>query len=116
MKKLAFAASALGIFAGLGGASHGPSEMCLTALNGEPAMTVVPSFLIAGVLAIIVGALVAIWAGAFVGRKSGGLLLILLSIVLLLVGEGIIPPFFGIAGGIIDLLNYGTAKKGVVNP
>jgi hypothetical protein len=117
MRKLAVAASALGIFAGLGGASHGPGEMLqgnvapnelmiqawpsLTALRGEPAMTIVPSFLITGVLTVIVGLILAVWAAKFVQRKNGGLILILLSIVMLLVGGGMVPPFFGIAAGII---------------
>ena len=132
MKKLRIAVSALGIFAGLGGASHGPGEILqgnvapsdvminawpsLTALNGEPAMTIVPNLLVTGVLAIIFGVLVAMWAGKYVEKRMGGLVLILLSIVLLLVGGGIVPPFFGIAGGIIGMLiNYGAAKRGVVN-
>jgi len=87
-----------------------------TALGGEPAMTIIPSFLIAGILTIFLGALVAAWAGGFVQRKNGGLFLILLSIIMLLVGGGIIPPFFGIAAGIIGFLNnYKTAKIGGVN-
>ena len=129
MKKLAIAASALGIFAGLGGATHGPGEMLqgnmapndhfiqawpsLTALNGEPAMTIIPSYLIAGVLTILVGVALAVWAGKFVMHKSGGLIMIALSIVMLLVGGGIVPPFFGIAGGLIAvILNYQTPKNG----
>ena len=110
-------ASILGIFAGVGGASHGPGEILqgyaapsgfmiqawpnLTLLGGEPAMTVLPSFLLAGVLAIVSGFAVAIWAAWFVGRRNGGLILILLSIVMLLVGGGIVPPIFGIIAGIV---------------
>lgn len=132
MRKLAVAASALGIFAGLGGASHGPGEMLqgnvapnelmiqawpsFTELNGEPAMTIVPSFLVADILTVIFGILVAAWSGKFLQSKNGGLILILLSIVLLLVGGGIVPPFFGVAGGIIaTIFNYKTAKNGCVN-
>jgi hypothetical protein len=132
MRKLAVAASALGIFAGLGGASHGPGEILqgnvapnelmiqawpsVTALGGEPAMTIVPNYLVTGVLTIIFGVLLAVWAGKFVQHKSGGLTLILLSIIMLLVGGGIVPPFFGIAGGTIALiLNYQTAKQGGIN-
>jgi hypothetical protein len=36
----------------------------------EPAMTVVPSFLITGILAIIVGITTMIWAAFFVQQKS----------------------------------------------
>jgi hypothetical protein len=127
MKKLRIAASAIGIFAGLGGASHGPGEILqgnvapsdvmikawpsLTALGGEPAMTIIPNFIVTGVLAIIFGLIVAAWAGAYVERRMGGLVLILLSIVLLLVGGGIIPPLFGIAAGVIGVwINRGTEQ------
>ena len=110
-------ASALGIFAGLGGASHGPGEILqgnvapngviikawpgLSSLNGEPAMTIAPSFLVTGILAIIFGIIVAVWAGAFVHRRYGGLLLVLLSITMLLVGGGIVPPLLGIVAGVV---------------
>jgi large exoprotein involved in heme utilization and adhesion len=73
----------------------------LKALAGEPAMTIVPSFLVSGVLTIIFGLLVAICAAKFVQRKNGGLVLILLSIIMLLVGGGLFPPLFGVAAGII---------------
>ena len=132
MKKLRIAASAIGVFAGLGGASHGPGEMLqgnvapstilikawpeLTALGGEPAMTIIPNFIVTGVLTIIFGLLVAKWAGAYVERKNGGMVLIVLSIIMLLVGGGIVPPMFGVAAGIIAIiLNYKTAKNGGVN-
>ncbi len=111
------AASIIGVFAGVTGASHGPGEILqgnvipsgllieawpeLTSLGGEPAMTIIPSFLITGILAIILGLIVTVWAAAFVQRKNGGLILILLSIMMLLVGGGIVPPIFGVAAGII---------------
>ena len=129
MKKLRIAASAIGIFAGVGGASHGPGEILqgnvvptdfmieawpsLTALGGEPAMTIVPNLIVTGVLTIVFGLLVAAWAGKYVETPLGGLLLILLSIVLLLVGGGIVPPFFGVAGGIVGaLINHNATKHG----
>ena len=129
MKKLRIAASALGLFAGIGGASHGPGEILqgnvvptdfmieawpsLTALGGEPAMTIVPNLIVTGVLTIVFGLLVAAWAGKYVETPLGGLLLILLSIVLLLVGGGMVPPFFGVAGGIVGaLINHNATKHG----
>jgi hypothetical protein len=132
MKKLAVTASIVGIFAGIGGASHGPGEMLqgniapggimikawplLTALGGEPAMTIIPSFVVAGILTIILGCLVTVWAGGFVESKNGGLFLIALSIIMLIVGGGIVPPMFGVAGGIIAMiLKYKSVKKGGVN-
>jgi hypothetical protein len=117
VNKTRVASSALGIFAGLGGASHGPGEMLqgnvapnslvveawpeLTALQGEPAITIIPSFLVSGILTVLVGVLVAVWAAKFVQRKNGGIMLILLSIILLLVGGGLFPPVFGVAAGLI---------------
>jgi type IV secretory pathway TrbD component len=73
----------------------------LTSLGGEPAMTLVPSFLVTGVLAVILGLIVTIWAAARVQMKNGGLVLILLSIMMLLVGGGVFPPIFGVIAGII---------------
>jgi len=120
-------ASVLDIFAGVSGASHGPGEILqgnivpsgimieawpgLTLLGGEPAMTIVPSFLITGVLAIIFGLIITVWAAAFVQRKNGGLVLILLSIIMLLVGGGVIPPGFGVIAGMI-----GTRIKQLLAP
>jgi hypothetical protein len=77
-------------------------------------MTVVPNFLLTGILSIVMGIIVAIWAAKFIQHKNGGLILILLSIVMLLVGGGLIPLFFGIAAGMIAaLLNYQTTNMGV---
>ncbi len=130
MKKLRIAASALGIFTGLGGATHGPGAILqgnvapsglffeawpsLTALSGEPAMTIIPNLLVTGILTIIVGVIVAIWAGAYIEKKWGGLVMILLTVALLLVGGGLMPPLFGFAAGILGVvLNHNTHRKGV---
>lgn len=132
MNKLKVTASALGIFTGLGGASHGPGEILqgnvtpsnivfqawpsLTALAGEPAMTIIPNLLVTGILTIIVGVLLAVWAAKFISGKRGGLVLVLLTIVLLLVGGGLMPPLFGIAAGVIAMVsNYRRTKSGGVD-
>jgi hypothetical protein len=111
-------ASILGILAGIAGASHGPGEILqgniapdgiiieawpsLTLLIGEPAMTVIPNLLVTGVLAIISGLTITIWTAATqLQRKNGGLILIMLSIGMLLVGGGLIPPAIGVIAGII---------------
>src|ERR687895_2022196 len=63
--------SILGIFAGVTGASHGPGEIlqgniapsgiiieawpALTLLAGVPAMTLIPSFSVSGIAAVILG-------------------------------------------------------------
>lgn len=67
----------------------------------EPAMTVIPNFLITGILAILFGAIVMVWAAFFVQRGCGGLILMLLSVPLLLFGGGIFPPLISIIGGAI---------------
>jgi hypothetical protein len=100
-------AALFGAFAGFGGPEHGyfeilrgnarPDSLVIAAMGPpcdpekvwnlcEPAMTVIPSYLVTGILALIIGLITMIWAAAFVHRKNGGLVLILLSIALLLVG------------------------------
>jgi hypothetical protein len=115
-------ASLLGAFAGFGGPEHGyfeilqghvkPDSLIIAAIGPpcdpekawnlcEPAMTVIPSFLVTGILATVLGLITMIWAAAFVHRKHGGIVLILLSIALLLVGGGLVPPVIGIIAGVI---------------
>lgn len=65
----------------------------------EPAMTVIPNLLIAGLLTVVFGVLIIIWSAAFVQGKGGGVVLILLSIASLLAGGGFFPPLIGIIGG-----------------
>ena len=112
-------ASILGIFAGIGGASHGPGEIlqgniapdgiiieawpALTLLAGEPAMTLIPSFSISGILTVTTGVVVTILAATRIQSKNGALILILLSTMMLFVGGGLIPPAFGVVAGIIGL-------------
>ena len=114
-------ASLFGVFAGFGGPEHGyfeiiqgnvkPDTLVIAAIGPpcepekvwnlcEPAMTVIPSYLVTGILAFVIGIVTMIWAAAFVQRKNGGLVLILLSIALLLFG-GLFPPLIGIVGGIV---------------
>ena len=130
------AASTIGIIAGFIGAKHGYYEILQRdkALNGIlfdaisgtsfsnlptsqwggwPAMTLIQNFLITGIFAILVSLAVMAWAALFVQRKNGGMTLILLSILMLLVGGGFIPPFFGIIAGVIS--TYGKSKQGVMS-
>jgi len=114
-------ASTVGVFAGLLGIEHGyfetlqgnvtPGSILIFAMgppcqatrvwNGcEPAMTIMPNFFVTGVLAIIVSFIVILWAAAFVQRKNGGLVLILLSITLFLVGGGFASAVVGIFAGV----------------
>jgi hypothetical protein len=54
-------------------------------------MTIIPNFLVTGILAIIFGLLIILWDAVFVQKKNGGVVLLLLSIILLLVGGGFGP-------------------------
>jgi hypothetical protein len=107
-----------GIFAGLAGIEHGigeilqgnkapggilfpswPESELLRTLAGEPAMSLIPNFLVSGILGVSLSLLLIAWAALFVHRKHGGLILMLLSVVLLLVGGGFGPPLLGLAAG-----------------
>ncbi len=65
----------------------------------EPAMSILPNFLITGILAMLLSVVLIAWAGWFVQRRHGGLAQIGLSIALLLFGGGFFPPLIGIIGG-----------------
>lgn len=73
-----------------------PDTPAFTPLNGEPAMTVVPDLMVAGVLTIAVALAFAIWAVGFSCRRRGGVVLAGLSLLLLLVGGGLAPPLMGL--------------------
>ena len=107
-----------GVLAGLGGLIHGIGEVMqgniatdgiwiyswaqgpiATNMGGEPGITIVPNFLITGILCLAVSLAVIIWAAALVQRKMGGTILIGLSIAMLLVGGGVGPPLIGILAG-----------------
>lgn len=111
--------STFGALAGLMGIEHGigetlqgniapdgmmilswPGSELFRIFTGEPAMTIVPNLLVTGILAILFSLIFLVWAIMFVQRKNGGLVLILLSIIMLLVGGGFGPPVLGIIVGV----------------
>lgn len=115
-------ASIFGVLAGLGGLTHGIGEALqgnvapdgivinswaqgpiATNMGGEPGMSIVPNLLITGMLTIGFSLALIVWSVAFVQRKRGGLILILLSIAMLLVGGGFGPPIIGILAGVAGL-------------
>ena len=117
--------STFGAIAGLAGIEHGvgevlqgnvapagvrieswPDSELFRILTGEPAMTLVPNLLVTGVLAILVSLVFLVWATLFVERRHGGLVLILLSIVMLLVGGGFGPPILGAILGLAATRMY----------
>lgn len=126
-------AASLGVFAGIGGPEHGifeilrgntrPEGIMIAAMGPpcnpeevwhlcEPAMTILPNFLVTGILATLLGIVTMIWAAGFVHRKRGGLVLILLSIGLLLFGGGLFPPVIGIVGGVLATRIHVPVSKG----
>ena len=66
----------------------------------ERALTIIPNFLATGILAIVFGLLVTIWAGYYIDKKYGARVLMLLSIILWLVGGGFAPIFMAIFAGV----------------
>jgi hypothetical protein len=115
-------ASWFGAFAGLLGIEHGlfetlqgnvaPGNIMIHAFGPpcqpdqawhacEPAMTIIPNLFVTGIIAIIVSCIVVVWAMAFISRKDGGPVLMLLAVLQLLVGGGFIPiPMILIAGAV----------------
>ena len=76
-------------------------------------MTLVQNFLITGIFAILVSLVVIAWSAMFIQPKNGGITLILLSLFMLLVGGGFIPPLFGIIAAVIG--SYRQSKHGVLS-
>ncbi len=108
-------ASTLGILVGLAGVEHGileilqgnvrPDSIMTDAIGPnqklwenatETVLTIIPNMLISGILSLILGSMVTIWAYKYVSRKYGSVVLLLLSIALFLVGGGFAPIFLTI--------------------
>ncbi len=114
--------STLGTIMGVAGIEHGVGEVLqgnvtpsgvmilswpdaafFRAVEGEPAMTIVPNLLVTGILAILFSSVFLVWVTIFIQRKNGGLILALISIPMLLFGGGIFPPILGIILGILGI-------------
>jgi hypothetical protein len=80
-----------------------PDTAAFTVLAGEPALTVLPTFLLSGILTMIVALALSVWSVFFVQRRGGGPVLILLSLGLLLFGGGLGPPLIGVILGVAAL-------------
>ncbi len=100
----------IGIIFAIGGMSHGFFEtlqgntptngLIINAIGagnswtrltegGEPAFTIIPNFLLTGILAMLVGVAIMIWSVGFVHKPHGPLVFLLLFVLLFLVGGGI---------------------------
>ncbi|MBN2257701.1 MAG: hypothetical protein JW704_07745 [Anaerolineaceae bacterium] len=62
--------------------------------GNEPAFTLIPNFLITGIVAILVGLAIIIWSCAYVHKKNGPFILLLLFILLFLFGGGVAQILF----------------------
>ncbi len=100
-------ASTAGVVCGISGLEHGffetlqgsaaPGTLLISAIGPaqrfwpggtEPALTIVPNFLVTGILAMIASLAVIIWSAAFIRRKHGALVFFALSVAQFLVGGG----------------------------
>ena len=112
-------ASTLGVLVGLAGIDHGifevlqgnlaPDATMIAAIGPEQrfwvygeetALTILPNFLVTGLLAVILGLLVTIWAALFIQSKYGALILMALSILLFLFGGGFAPIFMAVVASL----------------
>jgi hypothetical protein len=103
----------IGVILGISGMNHGffevlqgntPTEGLIIQAIGnahqmwyygtEEAFTIIPNFLVTGILAMTVGLAVIIWSVGFVDRKRGSAVFGLLFILLFLVGGGIAQVVF----------------------
>jgi hypothetical protein len=108
-----------GILAGLVGMEHGigamlqgnvepagfifeswPNSQAFEILAGEPAISVIPNYLVSGLFAILVSVGIIAWSARNLHGHRGGFALILQSILLLLVGGGFGPPLIGLIVGL----------------
>jgi hypothetical protein len=108
-----------GVLAGLAGVEHGigeilqgrgspealvieswPDAKAMEILQGEPALTVIPDVMLAGILTVLVAIAVGIWSVSFAGGNRRGVGLLVLSALLLVVGGGFGPPLVGMVLGI----------------
>ena len=62
--------------------------------GNEYAFTLIPNFLITGIVAMIVGLTIIVWSLGFVHKRNGSTIFILLFVLLLLVGGGIAQTLF----------------------
>jgi hypothetical protein len=114
--------AALGLVAAFAGIEHGVGEIrqgpvappawvfeswpgtpAFAALDGEPAMTVVPNLLVTGILAVAVSLSVGGWAVGYAGGRGTAHHLVILAVLLLLVGGGFGPPLVTVLAALLAI-------------
>ena len=120
-------ASTLGVLTGIIGMNHGLFEaiqgnhatggFIINAVGkgnnwtvwsngGEGAFTIIPNFLLTGILTMVFGVLLAIWSGGFIHTKRGATVFLFLSSMLFLFGGGVAQiPFIFLAWMVITRIN-----------
>jgi hypothetical protein len=117
-------AATMGVFLGISGLDHGFFEILqgntptnglfiraigpdqiMWFYGGEEAFTILPTFLLTGISAILVGIALIIWSVGFLDRKHGATVLLVLTILLFLLGGGIAAPI------IFGPFAWGTATR-----
>ena len=127
----------LGAFAGAAGLEHGYFELlqggarpagltfpsigapCIaeTVWHGcEPAISLIPDLFVTGLIAIALGFLMLAWSFGARRHRFYGAGLGLLSLMLLGLGGGIVPPVIGLVGGVGTMLprGHGVTNKAVI--
>jgi|TARA_B100000315_G_C14558281_1_gene579283 hypothetical protein len=107
------AAVLLGVFHGYFETQQGsvaPSSIFINAIGGTdcepscfPAMTIIPNFLVAGIVTILVGTVMFGWVIFRLKDKKGGIGLIILSLIFLLTGGGYLAPTLSTIGGVLGI-------------
>ncbi len=117
----------LGILVGMSGAIHGFFEVLqgyrstdgffifaigkgngwtIWTQGSEGAFTLVQNFLVTGILAIIVGGVLAFWSVFYIKTKRGSLIFLLIGICLFLVGGGVAQvPFIVLTAAVITRID-----------
>ncbi len=120
-------ASTMGVLTGISGFSHGTFEalqgnhktngFVINAVGkgssytrwtngGEGAFTLIPNFLITGILVIIAGLLLAVWSARFIDAKRGSSIFLLVGTILFLVGGGVAQvPFIILTWAVATRIN-----------
>ena len=74
--------------------------------GSEGAFTLIQNFLITGILAIIVGGILAVWSVFYIKTKRGSLIFLLIGICLFLVGGGVAQlPFIVLTAAVITRID-----------
>lgn len=119
-----------GIFAGIGGLTHGVGEMLqgntstgvmffnswnrgpiFESMGGDPAISLVHNYLVTGILTFIVSLVTLIWSAYYLRRRNGGRILMALSFIMLLVGGGVGSPVIGLWAGSAGTAIYGPLPR-----